>query len=100
MSERCIWGFDRPYYVPSRAINFQETDFLSLSIFQRFSTPVIFKSFQTVDYICRGNSIALISDGSQIYGFGNTGADRLHIEPDRIAGHAREFIYDQRLSLI
>jgi malate dehydrogenase (oxaloacetate-decarboxylating) len=29
-----------------------------------------------------------------------TSAARLHIEPDRIAGHTREFIYDKRLSLI
>ena len=29
-----------------------------------------------------------------------TGAARLRIEPDRIAGHTREFIYDKRLSLI
>ena len=29
-----------------------------------------------------------------------TGSARLHIEPDRIAKHTREFIYDKRLSLI
>ncbi len=29
-----------------------------------------------------------------------TGAARLHIEPERIARHTREFIYDKRLSLI
>ena len=30
----------------------------------------------------------------------DTGAARLHIEPERIAKHTREFIYDKRLSLI
>ena len=29
-----------------------------------------------------------------------TGAARHHIEPERIARHTREFIYDERLSLI
>jgi malate dehydrogenase (oxaloacetate-decarboxylating) len=29
-----------------------------------------------------------------------TGSARIHIEPDRVARHTREFIYDERLSLL
>jgi malate dehydrogenase (oxaloacetate-decarboxylating) len=29
-----------------------------------------------------------------------TGTARLHLEPEQVARHTREFIYDERLSLI
>jgi hypothetical protein len=49
----------------------------------------------------------LITDGSQVYEFGNigalaameTGTARIDLPPER-ARHTREFIYDERLSLL
>jgi len=29
-----------------------------------------------------------------------TGAARIHLEPERVARHTREFIYDERLSIL
>lgn len=53
-----------------------------LSVLSRIYTPgvgapcraIAKKPRLSYDYTCRGNSIALITDGSQVYGLGNTGA--------------------------